>query len=194
MKVYFANSLFNDADRMYNMYVVDTIRAKLNYDILIYNPMENDEINDKDEFADAQMVANADYEQLRDSDLLIAVLDSGDVGVGVEIGLAYEMGIPIIGVYTDVRQKGSDNKDKVKALSEIGQNQFSYVNIMQTGLIMNNGVMVDNTDDLIKRVIMFNEEYKKVNKWKSEASRVLKRGRQTVRKMVEDGSAYYIYD
>ena len=164
MKIYFANDLFNDADRMYNMYVVDTIRAKLNYDILIYNPMENDEINDKDEFADAQMVADADYEQLRDSDLLIAVLDSGDVGVGVEIGLAYEMGIPIIGVYTDVRQKGSDNKDKVKALSEIGQNQFSYVNIMQTGLIMNNGVMVDNTDDLIKRVIMFNEEYKKVNK------------------------------
>ena len=28
----------------------------------------------------------------------------------------------------------------------------------------------------------------------SEASRALKRGRQTIRKMVEDGSAYYIYD
>ena len=164
MKVYFANDLFNDGSRMFNMHTVGRIRNEIGGDIVVYNPMENDEINDKDSFADAQMVADADYEQLKSSDLLVAVLDSGDVGVGVEVGLAYEMDIPIIGVYTDVRQKGYENKDKIKILSEIGQNQFSYVNIMQTGLIMNNGVMVDNVDDLVEKVAMFNEEYKKINK------------------------------
>ena len=41
-----------------------------------------------------------------------------------------------------------------------------------------------------KKVFIDGTTYKSI----SEASRTLKRGRQTIRKMVEDGSAYYIYD
>lgn len=98
------------------------------------------------------MIAEADYTELKKSDLLIAVLDNNDFGVGVEIGIAYEAGIPIIGLFTDVRQQGGNNPDKIKALTEIGENQIAYVNLMGVGIIKNNGVIVNNLSSLIKEI------------------------------------------
>lgn len=152
MNIYFANDLFNDGTRMYNEHVVRTIEDELSDKVSVYLPQRNLGINDKNAYADSRMIAEADYTELKKSDLLIAVLDNNDFGVGVEIGIAYEAGIPIIGLFTDVRQQGGNNPDKIKALTEIGENQIAYVNLMGVGIIKNNGVIVNNLSSLIKEI------------------------------------------
>lgn len=151
-RIYFANDLFNEATRDYNEKIVQRIEKEFDKEISIYLPQRNHAINDKNAYADAQMIADADYQELCDADVLIAILDSQDFGVGLEIGIMYEQKKPIIGLYTDVRQQGADNPKKLAALREIGQNQFSYANIMGTGLILNNGYLVNNTEDMIAAI------------------------------------------
>lgn len=148
MRIYFANDLFNEATRLYNEKIVGQIRETFPQ-VSIYLPQENDAINDKSSYADSVDIAVADYTELKNSDILVAVLDNQDFGVGVEIGLAYEMQIPIIGIYTDVRQQGSDNDKKIAALKAVGENQFFYINLMANGLIKKNGTMVTNTEELL---------------------------------------------
>lgn len=152
MKVYLANSLFNDADIMYNKYLAKLLRDSIE-DIDLYVPQENEGINDKNAYADSVMIANADYDKLKGSDLLVAVLDSNDNGVSVEVGIAFERGMPIIGLFTDVRQQGRDNQKKIDALVEDGtENQFIYHNLMEVGVIKIAGTIVSNVEDLIKEV------------------------------------------
>ncbi|MGR3741461.1 nucleoside 2-deoxyribosyltransferase [Companilactobacillus sp. DQM5] len=150
MNIYFANGLFSKADFNFNEKLVKKIRDNFsNFDI--YLPQENASINDKSAYADSKMIAQADTEKLLQSDLVIAVLDgiTIDAGVASEIGVAYANNIPIIGLYTDSRQLGFDNKKKLDALSKIAENQFHYLNLYTTGLIKLNGEIVNSEEKLL---------------------------------------------
>ena len=153
MKIYFANALFSQADINYNAQLAAQIRH-LSPQIELYLPQENNDINDKQAYADSKMIAQADTEKLLNSDLMIAVLDglSIDNGVASEIGVAYAKEIPIIGLYTDTRQQGATNQKKLQALTQIAENQFHYVNLYTTGLIKLNGTIVNNEKDLLAAV------------------------------------------
>lgn len=153
MKIYFANALFSQAELNYNAQLAAKIR-QLDQTIDLYLPQENDSINDKQAYADSKMIAQADTEKLLASDLMLAVLDglSIDNGVASEIGVAYAKEIPIIGLYTDTRQQGSSNQQKLQALGQIAENQFHYVNLYTTGLIKLNGTIVNNEADLLEAV------------------------------------------
>lgn len=150
MKIYYANALFSQAEINYNAQLAAKIR-QLDPMIDLYLPQENDAINDKQAYADSKMIAQADTEKLLQSDLIVAILDglSIDTGVASEVGVAYAKGIPIIGLYTDTRQQGGNNRKKLQALNEIAENQFHYVNLYTTGLIKLNGSIVNNEDDLL---------------------------------------------
>lgn len=150
MKIYYANALFSQAEINYNAQLAAKIR-QLDPMIDLYLPQENDAINDKQAYADSKMIAQADTKKLLQSDLIVAILDglSIDTGVASEVGVAYAKGIPIIGLYTDTRQQGSNNRKKLQALNEIAENQFHYVNLYTTGLIKLNGSIVNNEDDLL---------------------------------------------
>lgn len=152
-KVYFASPLFSNMELRYNAWVVSMIRAAYK-DLEVYVPQEQGDINDKRQYANSLMIAKADTEALLASDILIAVLDGLiiDPGVASEIGVAYQAGIPIIGLYTDSRQQGFDVKEKIAALSEIAESQFSYVNLYTTGLIKLNGVIVDTEEKMIAAI------------------------------------------
>lgn len=152
MKIYLANALFSEADRMYNNYIGNEI-LKAFKDVELYIPQNNDEINDKSKFANSVDIALADVAKLKESDLLIAVIDGNDVGVSNEIGIAYALDIPIIGLYTDVRQQGRDNILKIDALIKDGtENQFIYHNLMEIGLIKSNGIIVSSVSDVIEQL------------------------------------------
>ncbi|GGG39979.1 Nucleoside 2-deoxyribosyltransferase [Lactobacillus apis] len=153
MKIYFANALFSQAELNYNAQLAAKIR-QLDQTIDLYLPQENDSINDKQAYADSKMIAQADTEKLLASDLMVAVLDglSIDNGVASEIGVAYAKEIPIIGLYTDTRQQGSSNQQKLQALGQIAENQFHYVNLYTTGLIKLNGTIVNSEADLLAAV------------------------------------------
>ncbi len=153
MKIYFANALFSQAELNYNAQLAAKIR-QLDQTIDLYLPQENDSINDKQAYADSKMIAQADTEKLLASDLMVAVLDglTIDNGVASEIGVAYAKEIPIIGLYTDTRQQGSSNQQKLQALGQIAENQFHYVNLYTTGLIKLNGTIVNSEADLLEAV------------------------------------------
>ncbi|WP_099974384.1 MULTISPECIES: nucleoside 2-deoxyribosyltransferase [Lactobacillaceae] len=153
MKIYFANGLFSQADRMFNEVVVDKIR-KISDDIEVYLPQENGDINDKTKFADSIKIAEEDNKELLTSDLVVAVLDGEiiDVGVASEIGLAFGKEIPILGLFTDLRQHGAENPEKIAAVAEIGENPFQYVNTYTIGLIKLNGKVVNNIDTLLQEI------------------------------------------
>lgn len=152
-KVYYASPLFSEMERRYNTHIVSELRE--HYPSLdIYVPQEQLEINDKQAYADSKMIAHFDTEALLASELVIAVLDGStiDVGVASEIGVAYAKGIPIIGVYTDTRQQGGDNSQKIAALMEIGENQFHYANLYTVGLVKMNGIIVGSEEELLVEV------------------------------------------
>ena len=149
-KIYFASPLFSNMELRYNAWVVEMIRKEFT-ELDVYLPQEQGDINDKSQYASSLMIAKADTDALLESDLLVAVLDGLviDPGVASEIGVAYQAGIPILGLYTDSRQQGAEVPEKITALSDIAESQFSYVNLYTTGLIKLNGAILSNESELI---------------------------------------------
>ena len=149
-KVYFASPLFSEMERLYNEKIVLSIRETYP-EIEVYVPQEQGEINDKNAYADSMAIAKYDTDALLASQLMVAVLDGStiDVGVATEIGVAYQAGIPVIGLYTDSRQQGAENKQKLAALKEVAESQFSYINLYTVGIIKMNGAIYNTSEDLI---------------------------------------------
>ena len=153
LKLYFAGPMFAQADLIYNEYLVKKIRSISNT-ISVYLPQENGAINNKIDYADSKMIALADTEKVLESDLLVAVLDGLviDPGVASEIGVAYAKGIPMIGLYTDTRQQGSDNPKKIHALNTVAENQFHYLNLYTVGLLKLNGSVVSDEQSFLSLI------------------------------------------
>lgn len=156
MKVYFAAPMFAKSELIYNSYLVEKIRRKYP-ELSIYIPQENDAINDKTAYADSKMIALADTKKVEESQLIIALLDgiTIDNGVASEIGVAYANGIPVLGLYTDSRQQGADNQQKLDALSAVAENQFHYLNLYTVGLIKLNGQVYTSEEALLTGVNQF---------------------------------------
>ena len=154
MKAYLANGLFSIGDRLVNELLAKEIR-KVIPEIDLYVPQENDAINDKHAFANSLAIAEADMEKLQNSDVLIAVLDGIEIdsGVAAEIGVFSTYNRPIIGLFSDVRQLGRDNQQKINALMEDGtENQFIYRNLFVIGIIKRNGVIVSTVEEAVESV------------------------------------------
>src|SRR5699024_6532102 len=121
---------------------------------------ENGDINDKMNYADSIKIAQEDNKELLSSDLVVAILDGDtmDDGVASEIGVAFGKEIPVIGVYTDLRQHGFENPEKLEAVKTIGENPFAYINNYTIGLIKMNGMMVNNIDDMLEGIKKYSEK------------------------------------
>lgn len=135
---------------MFNSYVASVLRQEF-HDLEVFLPQEQ-EINDKDGYADSRMIADLDTKNLLESDVLIAVLDGVEIdsGVATEIGIFSTTGKTIIGVYTDIRQDGRTNQSKIEALVKDGaENQFMYRNLFVIGTIKNNGKIVSDITEVI---------------------------------------------
>jgi nucleoside 2-deoxyribosyltransferase len=131
-KIYWANALFSDADRKFNEVSVEKVRAAGH---TIFLPQEAfageaDPTNEE--------IFRIDTEELQSSDIVVACLDQFpiDSGVACEIGVAYASGIPVIGLYTDIR------KDR-EGVGRMYKNQYVL------GAIEINGEIVSSVDDLI---------------------------------------------
>lgn len=160
---YLGNGLFSLADRMLNALLAEDLRAIPG--VALYVPQENGDINDKTQYADSVMIAKADNEQLDKADFMVAVID----GVEVDAGLAAEIGRfsttrrPIFALYTDVRQQGADNPQKIAALQDVGECQFMYRNLYLIGLIkMSGGGVYQRVDDLTQAVRSWVSEKKAI--------------------------------
>ena len=157
VKIYFGAPLFSNAELYYNANLAQRIKFQFGQDVSIYLPQENESINDKSGYADSKMIYDGDNEWLDDADILIALIDGQtmDVGLATEIGRFAKIAESsndekiIIGLYTDSRQGTYGNQQKIDALDEIAESQFSYVNLYTIGAIKSNGVMVRSEEELI---------------------------------------------
>lgn len=152
-KLYYASPIFSEMEYTYNDFLVKKIREEYP-DLTVYSPQEQGEINDKESYADSIAIAKYDTEALLSSDIMIAVLDGVtiDAGVASEIGVAYQAGIPIIGLFTDSRQQGATNKQKLEALQRTAESQFAYVNLYTVGLIKMNGQVYNTSKEMIQAI------------------------------------------
>ena len=151
--IYYAAPLFSNMEKQYNDYLVAQLRS--HYPTIdIYVPQEQGEINDKTQYADSKQIAKYDTQALLNSQLMVAILDGAtiDVGVATEIGVAYQAGIPIVGLFSDSRQQGADHPEKLAALQDVAESQFPYVNLYTIGLIKLNGCVVATEQGVIEAI------------------------------------------
>ncbi|MER2039496.1 MAG: nucleoside 2-deoxyribosyltransferase [Solibacillus sp.] len=154
MKAYLANGLFSIGDRYVNEIIADKLRTAIP-SIELYVPQENDAINDKNAYANSLAIAQADIHSLKESDVLIAVIDGVEIdsGVAAEIGAFSMLNRPIVALFSDVRQLGRTNSKKIDALIADGtENQFIYRNLFVVGLIKQNGVIVSTVEEAVEAV------------------------------------------
>ncbi len=102
MDVYWANSIFGQADRTFNSTGIAHLRSR---GISVVCPQEL-VFNTGTHKATADEIFLTDTSLLKECDALIACLDQEtiDCGVACEIGIAWSLGKRIIGLYTDFRQ------------------------------------------------------------------------------------------
>ena len=165
MKVYLAGPIFTERDRMYLDYLYDKIVKVLPTGTSIYVPHRNKSINDKTKCATSYDIYWGDYNRLKETDLLIAVIsgDTPPIGTTCEIGIFTQMidanpQKKMIVLYDDCREgyitcRGDAGIQKLEAMRrEPGENQMSYVNIFLTGAIKTHGKLVCDSEELIREV------------------------------------------
>lgn len=165
MKIYLGCDLFIEGQRLQAKKVHDALEKEFADKIDLYNPADNLDINDKAAgFASGADILLADYERLKNSDLLIALMDTEDLGLAGEMGIAFERNIPIFQLYTDIRLTGNDRDDKLTEIKkDIFQNDFLYINKLITGLsyVDRDGNVFDepriyqSSDDLIEALKVY---------------------------------------
>lgn len=161
MQIYLANGIFSESDRLYNKFLAVKIREKFPESDL-YVPQENEAINDKTRFANSEQIFENDNYYLDSAQMMIAVIDGPeiDAGVSAEIGrfitisdLDKTKDRIIFGLYSDIRQQGRDNDQKINALIDDGtENQFMYRNLYVIGAIKKHGYIANGWKDLIKLI------------------------------------------
>ena len=95
MKIYLGCDLFTEGQRWQALEIQKALEKEFS-DIEIYNPAQNLEINDKSAgFTTNYDILLADYERLKNSDILIGLMDTKDLGLAAEMGIAFERGVQI---------------------------------------------------------------------------------------------------
>jgi nucleoside 2-deoxyribosyltransferase len=132
--IYWANALFSEADRRFNDDCAKRLRAA---GYTVFLPQETSMTYDKAP-TNAE-IFRVDTTEIQSADILVACIDQFpiDSGVACEIGIAHAFGIPIIGLYTDIRSKREGpgrmykNQYVMGAIEASGEIVFSMDQLMQ---------------------------------------------------------------
>jgi nucleoside 2-deoxyribosyltransferase len=102
MEVYWANSIFSEADREFNAKCVDRLRES---GFIVLDPQENP-FNRPQGISNANEVFETDTQMISNCDVFVACIDQEtiDAGVACELGIAWAQGKMICALYTDFRQ------------------------------------------------------------------------------------------
>lgn len=102
MRLYFAGPLFTQAERAWNREVAAALQAAGHVVFLPQTAVKAIET------LHADAIFRVDVDGVRTAEALVAILDGADPDSGTcfECGLAYALGIPIVGVRTDFRAGG----------------------------------------------------------------------------------------
>lgn len=101
MKVYLAGPLFNESERSFNRIIAEDLRDN-GFDVWL--PQENFPAAVESE-EEKKNVFESDLRALNSCGVVVAVLEGEcvDSGTAFEVGYAYALGIPVVGIKTDTR-------------------------------------------------------------------------------------------
>lgn len=153
-QIYFGGPLFSESELQYNASMVAKIRERFGDQVEVYLPQENEAINDKRNYANSIDIFEGDNYFLERADLLVAVMDGPvvDPGLAAEIGYYYHLDRPMIGLYSDIRQGHFNNQEKIDALEEVAESQFSYINLYVVGAVKKRGKVVATSDAMLDEI------------------------------------------
>lgn len=105
-RIYFAAPLFTQSEWRWN---AEIGRALRNAGFAVTLPQERAEpmLKGDEPFSSDELFA-ANLQAIQSSDIIVAILDQADSDSGTcwECGYAYSLGIPILGIRTDIRASG----------------------------------------------------------------------------------------
>ena len=167
MRVYLAAPIFSEADQMYNEYVAQRIEDTFP-GIELYVPQRNKSINDKTKCADSKDICKGDFtDNLDVDDIVVALLDGNAApGIGTTLEVGYFARIcqeeinrlgstkkRIIGLYTDIREcSKTANQAKIEKLSQVGECQLAYLNLLLVGAVKQYGTLCTSLDQVISEL------------------------------------------
>ena len=101
MKVFVAAPLFNEAERTFNAQTAKTLRDN-GFEVWL---AQEAPFIQQGTHKEKRMIYDSDILALKNSDVIVAVLDGAEVDAGVayEMGYATALGKPIVGLKTDYR-------------------------------------------------------------------------------------------
>ncbi len=105
MKVYFAAPLFTQQERRWNRQVAEALAAELDCEVTLPQDFARDgRKNDPRHFGE---IFRYCLEGVEGCDVVVAVLDGPDAdsGTAFEMGYAFALGKPVVGVRTDFRKQ-----------------------------------------------------------------------------------------
>ena len=108
--VYFAGPLFTQGERLWNSSLADQLRGH-GFEVILPQTTGNGMVT-VDGSADAEAIFRRNVSDLERSDVVMAVLDQADPDSGTawEVGYAFHLGRPIVGVRTDFRAGGDEDR------------------------------------------------------------------------------------
>lgn len=138
-RIYWANSLFSQADREFNSKCATILREA---GFKVFLPQESGvNILSGETPPTADSIFRVDTLEIYNADILVACIDQEtiDCGVACEVGIAYAYGLPIVGLYTDIRQH------------RLGSSRM-YKNLFVVGAIEASGEIVQDIDALVRHL------------------------------------------
>jgi nucleoside 2-deoxyribosyltransferase len=107
-RVYFAGPLFTQAEWLWNEQLASKL-VERGVDVVLPQIRAVPMLTGQEEFNPTTLF-RANLEEIDKSTLVLAVLDQADADSGTcfECGYAYKVGLPIIGLRTDIRKAGDD--------------------------------------------------------------------------------------
>jgi len=105
VRIYLSGPLFTQVQRGWNRMLAAALQERIAGAEVIL-PQDYKFGQSYNKRRDFPKIFHACVEGVRQADVVVAVLDGADVdsGTAFEVGLAYERGIPVVGVRTDYRQ------------------------------------------------------------------------------------------
>lgn len=105
MRIYLSAPLFTQVQRQWNRRLAAGLQERIaGAEVILPQDYKFGQSYNKPK--DFKRIFKACVEGVRQADVMVAVLDGADVdsGTAMEMGIAYERGIPIVGVRTDYRE------------------------------------------------------------------------------------------
>jgi len=105
LKVYFAGPLFSQPERRWNREVAERLEREAGCSVILPQDFKvGESLNDRRHFA---ALFQKCIQSVKEADVVLAVVDGPDAdsGTAFEMGYAFALGKPVIGVRTDYRRQ-----------------------------------------------------------------------------------------